>query len=84
MYSTLHFEPKLHMPSDSSKCVLNIRKFPTDLRKRLRMRALDKGVSLGDLVAGYLRAALDKEEQPRADKPKRPASKKVPLRDDSR
>ena len=51
------------MPDDSKKwCVLNLRKFPYDLRKRLHIRAANEENEIYDIVARYVRAGLDRED----------------------
>ena len=50
------------MADDSSKGVLNIRNFPAQLRRRLKIRALEREMDLQDLVKEYLTAALEKDE----------------------
>jgi hypothetical protein len=50
--------------SDDSKdwCVLSLQKFPRELKKRLRMKALEKDVDLQVLCAKYLEAGLARED----------------------
>jgi hypothetical protein len=43
-------------------CVLSLQKFPRDLKKRLRMKALEKDIDLQVLCARYLEAGLAKDE----------------------
>lgn len=42
-------------------CVLSLQRFPRDLKKRLKMKALEKEVDLQDLCAKYLEAGLAKD-----------------------
>lgn len=51
------------MAQNSTKCVLNIRNFPTELRRKLKARAADLGIDLQDLVIEYLRAGLNGDRQ---------------------
>ncbi len=50
--------------NDDSKdwCVLSLQKFPRELKKRLRMKALEKDVDLQVLCAKYLEAGLAKDD----------------------
>jgi hypothetical protein len=50
--------------SDDSKdwCVLSLQKFPRELKKKLRMKALEKDIDLQILCAKYLEAGLAKDE----------------------
>lgn len=41
--------------------VLNIRKFPTELRKKLRIKALSRDLDLRDLVIEYLQQGLERD-----------------------
>ncbi len=51
------------MPDDTEQwCVLNLRKFPCDLRKRLHIRAAHEENEIYDIVARYVRAGLDRED----------------------
>jgi hypothetical protein len=49
------------MASSPGKTNLNIRNFPSDLRKRLKLRALSRDLDLRDLVIRYLQLALDRD-----------------------
>jgi hypothetical protein len=49
------------MKTDSSKCVLNIRTCPTELRRRLKIKAASREIDLQDLVVEYLQFALDRD-----------------------
>jgi plasmid stability protein len=51
------------MTDDSSKGVLNVRSFPTELRTKLKMRALQHHKTLQELVIEYLRIALDLDKK---------------------
>jgi hypothetical protein len=50
--------------NDDSKdwCVLSLQRFPRDLKKKLKMKALEKDVELQVLCAKYLEAGLAKED----------------------
>ena len=56
------------MANESAKCVLNIRNFPAELRKRLKIRAAAREVGLQDLVIEYLQSALERDKKGREDK----------------
>ncbi len=43
-------------------CVLSLQKFPRELKKRLRMKALEKDIDLQVLCAKYLEAGLVKDD----------------------
>jgi hypothetical protein len=43
-------------------CVLSLQKFPRELKKRLRMKALEKDVDLQVLCTKYLEAGLAKDD----------------------
>jgi hypothetical protein len=43
-------------------CVLSLQRFPRDLKKRLRMKAIEKDVDLQVLCAKYLEAGLAKDD----------------------
>jgi plasmid stability protein len=47
------------MAKETPNSNLNIRNFPTDLRKGLKVRALTRDLDLRDLVIEYLRYGLD-------------------------
>jgi hypothetical protein len=50
--------------NDDSKdlCVLSLQKFPRELKKKLKMKALEKDIELQVLCARYLEAGLAKED----------------------
>lgn len=51
------------MADDSHQlCVLSLQRFPKELKKRLKMKALEKDIDLQDLCAKYLEAGLAKDE----------------------
>jgi hypothetical protein len=61
--------------------VLNIRNFPLELRKKLKMKAIVRELELRDLVIEYLQQGLErdkahKDETPRQAKPENPISRK--------
>jgi hypothetical protein len=56
MYASKMTEPE-------PTCALNIRRFPKELRKQLRMFAIDRGEDLQDFVPRWLRERLTKERE---------------------
>jgi hypothetical protein len=50
--------------NDDSKdwCVLSLQRFPKELKKKLKMRALEKDIELQTLCAKYLEAGLAKDD----------------------
>jgi hypothetical protein len=50
--------------NDDSKdwCVLSLQRFPKELKKKLKMKALEKDVDLQVLCAKYLEAGLAKDD----------------------
>jgi hypothetical protein len=52
-------------------CVLSLQRFPRDLKKRLRMKAIEKDVDLQVLCAKYLEAGLKDDSKPSAASSKR-------------
>jgi hypothetical protein len=50
--------------NDDSKdlCVLSLQRFPRELKKKLKMKALEKDIDLQELCAKYLEAGLAKDE----------------------
>jgi hypothetical protein len=50
--------------SDDSKdwCVLSLQRFPKELKKRLKMKALEKELDLQVLCAKYLEAGLARDD----------------------
>ena len=50
------------MASDEYVCSFNLRKFPKELRKRLRLAALRFDEDVQDMVPRWLRERLDQEE----------------------
>jgi hypothetical protein len=59
--------------NDDSKdwCVLSLQRFPKELKKRLKMKALEKDVDLQALCAKYLEAGLANDSKPSAGSGKR-------------
>ena len=45
-------------------CVLSLQRFPKELKKKLKMKALEKDVDLQELCARYLEAGLANESKP--------------------
>jgi plasmid stability protein len=43
-------------------CVLSLQKFPKELKKRLKVRAVEREIELQELCAEYLRAGIEREE----------------------
>lgn len=44
-------------------CSLNLRRFPKELRKQLRLLAIERGEDLQDFIPRWLRERLEKEKQ---------------------
>jgi hypothetical protein len=60
------------LPDDSQEwCVLNLQKFPKELKKRLKMKAAEREIDLKDLCAEYLATGLDEDKAERGSKAKR-------------
>jgi hypothetical protein len=53
------------MTDPEAWCILSLQKFPKELKKRLKMKALEREVDLQDLCVKYLEMGLAKDE-PRA------------------
>jgi hypothetical protein len=49
--------------ADDQICVMSLQKFPRELRKKLRMKALEREMDLQELCIRYLEAGLSKDEQ---------------------
>jgi hypothetical protein len=61
------------MAEQEPSCSLNLRGFPTELRKRLRMFAIEHGEELQVLIPRWLRERLEKESTRKpSSKPKSP------------
>jgi hypothetical protein len=58
------------------QCAFNLRKFPAELRKRLRMIALRDDEDVQDLVPRWLRERLEQEEGKSHVPSKKPAKTK--------
>ncbi|MGO9865579.1 MAG: hypothetical protein ACLPLR_18375 [Terriglobales bacterium] len=43
-------------------CVLSLQKFPKELKKRLKLRAVERDIELQKLCAEYLRAGIERED----------------------
>jgi hypothetical protein len=43
-------------------CVLNLRKFPYDLRRRLHIRSAKEDIEIYEVVARYVKIGLDRED----------------------
>lgn len=43
-------------------CILSLQRFPKDLKKRLKMKALEKDIDLQELCMRYLETGLAKDE----------------------
>jgi len=50
--------------ADDSKalCILSLQRFPKELKKRLKMKALEKDIDLQELCTKYLETGLAKDE----------------------
>ena len=51
--------------------ILSLQKFPKELKKRLKMKAIEREIDLQDLCAEYLASALDADQSERPSKAKR-------------
>ena len=51
--------------------ILSLQKFPKELKKRLKMKAVEREMDLQDLCAEYLAAGLDADQTDRPSKGKR-------------
>ncbi len=43
-------------------CILSLQKFPKELKKRLKMKALEREIDLQELCVKYLETGLAKDE----------------------
>lgn len=50
------------MTDSEGRCVLSLQRFPRELKKRLKMKALEREVDLQELCIKYLEAGLAKDE----------------------
>jgi len=51
------------MTEQEPTCALNLRRFPKELRKQLRIFAIDRGEDLQDFIPRWLRERLAKEKE---------------------
>ena len=51
--------------------ILSLQKFPKELKKRLKVKAIERDIDLQDLCAEYLAAALEADQSDRPSKAKR-------------
>lgn len=47
---------------DEQWCILSLQKFPRELRKKLKMKAVERDIDLQDLCVKYLEAGLARDE----------------------
>ena len=54
--------PRNFMTDPEGWCILSIQKFPRELKKRLKMKALEREIDLQELCVKYLETGLAKDE----------------------
>jgi hypothetical protein len=49
--------------TDDQTCVMSLQKFPRELRKKLKMKALEREIDLQELCIKYLESGLARDDQ---------------------
>jgi len=57
--------------ADDQTCVMSLQKFPRELRKKLKMKALEREIDLQELCIKYLEAGLANDEMKTRTGPKK-------------
>ena len=56
---------------DNQSCVLSLQKFPRELKKKLKMKALEREIDLQELCTEYLESGLARDNTRTANPPKK-------------